>query len=90
MTKDKIRETILSIYSGQVKLEDAIELVCEFMIRTKGSVNQQVLQYITNQHDPFAMQMFQHALNTSKVYFEAMDVTITRVFKKDGSFLYAF
>ena len=90
MDKDKIQKTVLSIYSGNVNLQDAIELVCEYMIKTKGSVRQELLQYITNQHDPFAMQMFQQALNTSKVYFEATEVTITRVFNKDGTFLYAF
>jgi hypothetical protein len=90
MDNERLKSTILSIYSGQVDLQSAIDMVCEYMVKTKGEVNQPLLQYITNQYDPFAMQMFQHALNVAKVYFEATTVTITKVFKKDGTFMYAF
>jgi hypothetical protein len=90
MEEERLKKIILEIYTGQVNLQDAVDLVCEYMIKTKGSINQPLLQYITNQMDPFAMQMFQTAVDVSKKYFEATTVTITRVMYTDGRFIYAF
>lgn len=90
MEKEKMKEVILGIYAGKVSMEDALNLVCEFMVKTQGSVNQKILQHISNQHDPIAMQMLQRAVEVSKQHFESTEVTITRVFKKDGTFIYAF
>lgn len=89
MEKDKMKQIILGIYARQINLQDALDLICEFMIQTKGSVNQTILQHLCNQHDPIAAQMLQQAVEVSRQYFEP-EVTITKVFKKDGTFLYAF
>lgn len=90
MDQERLKKIILEIYTGQINMQDAVDLVCEYMIETKGSVNQALLQHMTNQMDPFAMQMFQTAVDVSKKYFEATKVTITRVMYTDGRLIYAF
>jgi hypothetical protein len=90
MDNERMKKIILEMYTGQVNMQDAVDLISEYMIETKGQINTQVLQHITNQMDPFAMQMMQKAVEVSKQYFEATRVTITRVMKPDGTFIYAF
>lgn len=90
MDNERMKKIILETYTGQVNMQDAVDLVSEYMIEKKGEVNVQVLQHITNQMDPFAMQMFQRAIEVAKAYFEATRVTVTRVSKLDGTFIYAF
>lgn len=90
MDNERMKKIILETYTGQINMQDAVDLVSEYMIEKKGEVNVQVLQYITNQMDPFAMQMFQRAIEVAKTHFEATRVTITRVSKSDGTFIYAF
>ena len=90
MDNERMKKIILETYTGQVNMQDAVDLVSEYMIEKKGEVNVQVLQHITNQMDPFAMQMFQRAIEVAKGYFEATRVIVTRVSKLDGTFIYAF
>jgi hypothetical protein len=55
MDNERMKKIILEMYTGQVNMQDAVDLVSEYMIETKGEVNVKVLQHITNQMDPFAM-----------------------------------
>lgn len=90
MDNERIKKIILEMYTGQINMQDAVDLITEYMLEKKGSVNQQVLQYIVNQANPFAAQMLQQAVEIAKNHFESTRVMITRVSKADGTFLYAF
>lgn len=90
MDNERMKKIILEIYSGQINMQDAIDLVTEYMSETKGTVNQTLLHFLCNQTNPVSIQMLQRAVEVSKEYFENTRVIITRVLKADGTFIYAF
>jgi lipopolysaccharide biosynthesis regulator YciM len=90
MDTERMKKIILEIYTGQVNMQDAVDLTAEYMSETKGTVNQTLLQFMCNQTNPVSMQMLQRAVEVSKEYFENTRVIITKVLKADGTFMYAF
>ena len=90
MDNERIKKIILEIYTGQVNMQDAVDLVTEYMSETKGVVNQTLLQFMCNQTNPISIQMLQRAVEVAKDYFENTRVIITRVLTADSTFIYAF
>jgi len=85
-----MKQIILNIYAGQISMTDAHELLTEYMVEVKGSVNNELLQYLTGAQDPIRMQMLQSAVETCKTYFESMRGCITKVYDKNNQLIKVF
>lgn len=83
MELDRMKNIIVSGYKGQVQMQDAIDLIIEYMTDTRGSVHQPVLDFICQQGNPISMQMLQRAFEISMQYFENTKVIITKLYSKD-------
>lgn len=90
MEPERMKQIILNIYGGQVNMTDVHEMLAEYMVATRGSVNQALLQYLTETQDPIRMQMLQSAVEVCKTYFEATYGCITKVYDKNNQLLKVF
>lgn len=87
MENEKLKQIIVSAYSGQVNMQDAIDLCIEFMVDTKGTVNQELIAFMTSHMNPIAMQMLTSAVDVAIKHFSATRVCITKLLDKQGQLI---
>jgi hypothetical protein len=83
MELDRMKDIIVTAYKGQAQMQDAIDLVSEFMIDTRGSIHQPLMDFMLQHSNPISMQMLQRAFEISMQYFENTKVVITKLYSKD-------
>ena len=87
MELDRMKNIIVSGYKGQVQMQDAIDLITEYMTDTRGSIYQPLMDFMLQQGNPISMQMLQRAFEISMQYFENTKVIITKLYSKDSVML---
>jgi hypothetical protein len=87
-----MKQTIIKYYTGQpISLGEAIEIMEEYtkLIGMEGALTKNMIDALTNPHNPFGQGMIQQAI---KVSVEAVEHTldITKVFNKEGVLIKIF
>ena len=87
MELERMKGIIVTAYKGQAQMQDVIDLVTEYMIDTRGSIHQPLLDFMLQQGNPISMQMLQRAFEISMQYFENTKIVITKLYSKDSVLL---
>jgi hypothetical protein len=87
MELDRMKNIIVSGYKGQVQMQDAVDLITEYMIDTRGNIHQPLMDFMLQQGNPISMQMLQRAFEISMQYFENTKIIITKLYSKDSVML---
>jgi hypothetical protein len=87
MENERLKQIIINAYSGQVNMQDAIDLCIEFMVETKGTVNQELVAFMSSHTNPIGMQMLTSAVDVAIKYFSASRICITKLLDKQGQLI---
>ena len=84
-----MKQTVIKYYTGQpISLGEAIEIMEEYtkLIGMEGALTKNMIDTLTNPHNPFGQGMIQQAIKAS---VEAVEHTldITKVFNKEGALI---